>query len=52
MGMKAEEFEVDDPKKAMANFKSVLTKIVKAPKTVFKAKHKHTVGRPKKTPKG
>jgi hypothetical protein len=51
MGMKAEEFEVDDPRKAMAKFQSALGKIVKAPKTEFKAKHKHTAGRQKKTPK-
>ncbi len=51
MGMKAEEFEVDDPRKAMARFQSALAKVVKAPKTEFKAKHRHTTGRPKKKPK-
>jgi hypothetical protein len=51
MGMKAEEFEVDDPRKAMARFQSVLAKVVKAPKTVFKTKHKHTARRPKRTRK-
>ena len=52
MGMKAEEFEVDDPRKAMARFQAALGKVVKAPKTQFKAKHKHAAGRRKKTPKG
>jgi hypothetical protein len=49
--MKMEDVEVDDPQKAMKRFKSALTQIVKAPKTVFKSKHKHTAGRAKKTPK-
>ena len=51
MRMKAEDFAVDDPQKAMERFKTGLAKIVKAPKTVFRAKHKHTAGRAKKTPK-
>ncbi len=51
MGMKAEEFEVDDPRKAMTNFQAALKKIVKARKTEFKAKHTHTAGRPKRTRK-
>jgi hypothetical protein len=49
--MKAEDFALNDPQKAMEQFKAGLAKIVKAPKTVFKSKHKHTPGRQKKTPK-
>jgi hypothetical protein len=51
MRMKMEGVEVDDPRKAMNRFKSALAQIVRAPKTVFKSKHKHTTGRAKKTPK-
>ena len=53
MRTKAEDFEVSDPDKAMQRFQSVLGKVVKAPKTETKAKanHKHTTGRPKRTPK-
>ena len=47
--MKAEDFAVDDPQKAMERFKTGLAKIVKTPKTVFKAKHKHAAGQQKKT---
>jgi hypothetical protein len=51
MGMKAEEFELDDPRKAMAKFQLALGEVVKAAKTEFKDKHKHKAGRPKRTPK-
>jgi hypothetical protein len=52
MRMKVEDVGVDDPQKAMQRFKSALAHVVKAPKTVFKAKHKHTVGQSKKRAKG
>jgi hypothetical protein len=51
MRMKAEDVEVDDPRKAMGNFQAALRKIVTLPKTVFKAKRKHKAGRLKRTPK-
>jgi hypothetical protein len=51
MRTKVEGIEVDDPQKAMQRFKSALAHVVKAPKTVFKAKHKHTAGQLKKRPK-
>ena len=51
MRMKAKDLKVDDPNKAMAKFQAVLGKLVKVPKTETKAKHKHTTGRPKRTPK-
>jgi hypothetical protein len=51
MRLKAEDVEVDDPQKAMERFKASLAKVVKAPKTVFRAKHKHTAGQPKKRAK-
>jgi hypothetical protein len=47
MKMKVEDVEVDDPQKAIQRFKSALAHVVRAPKTVFKAKHKHTAGQPK-----
>jgi len=50
--MKAEDVKVSDPDKAMQKFQSVLGKVVKAPKTETKAKHKHTTGRRKRVPKG
>jgi hypothetical protein len=49
--MKVEDVQVDDPKKAMQRFQAALAKIVKAPKTETRAKHKHTSGRPRKTAK-
>jgi hypothetical protein len=51
MRTKAEDVQVDDPQKAMQRFRSALAKMVRVPKTETRAKHKHTVGRPKKTPK-
>jgi hypothetical protein len=51
MRMKAEDVNVDDPVKAMNKFKSALAQVVRAPKTAFKAKHKHTTGGRKKAAK-
>jgi len=51
MRTKAEDFKVDDSRKAMVNFQAALRKVVKAPKTVFKAKRKHTTGRAQRTPR-
>jgi len=52
MRKKAEDVRVDDPQKAMERFRAALKKVVRAPKTETKAKHKHGTARPKKTPKG
>ena len=51
MKTKADDVIVDDPDEAMRRFQSALGKIVKVPKTQFKAKHERTKGRPKKSPK-
>jgi len=51
MRTKVEDVEVDDPEKAMQRFRSALAQVVKAPKTVFKTKHKHITGQPKRRPK-
>jgi hypothetical protein len=50
--IKADDIVVDDPKEGMRRFESALAKLVKVPKTITRAKHKHTTARPKKTPKG
>lgn len=52
MRAKADDIIVDDPNEAMRKFQSALGKIVKVPKTITRAKHKHTTGRLKKKPKG
>jgi len=52
MKTKANDVIVNDPNEAMRKFESALSKIVKVPKTITRAKHKHTKVRPKKTPKG
>jgi len=52
MRAKADDVIVDDSNEAMRKFQSALGKIVKVPKTITRAKHKHTKVRPKKTPKG
>jgi hypothetical protein len=49
---KANEIIVDNPGEAMGKFQSALSKLVKVPKTITRAKHKHTRARLKKTPKG
>ena len=51
MRTKAEDVQVDNPAEAMRKFQSALSKVVRAPKTQFKAKRKslRTVG--KKRPK-
>jgi hypothetical protein len=49
--MKVEDVQVSDPDKAMRRFQFVLGKVVKAPKTETKAKHKQTTGRSKRTRK-
>ena len=52
MRIKADDIIVDDPNEGMRKFQSALSKLVKVPKTITRAKHKHTTGRPKKMPKG
>jgi hypothetical protein len=52
MKTKADDVIVDDPNEAMRKFQSALSKLVKVPKTIKRAKHKHTEARPKTTPKG
>ena len=52
MRTKASDVIVDDPKEGMRRFESALAKLVKVPKTITRAKHKHTTARPKKRPKG
>jgi hypothetical protein len=45
--VKANEFEVADPGKAMRNFESLLGKLVKVPKGEIKAKRKRAKARQK-----
>jgi hypothetical protein len=45
-------FEVENPKEAMAKFKSALAQVVKVPKSVVKRKRKTTKAQSKKKPKG
>ena len=52
MRAKANDIIVDDPNEGMRRFESALAKLAKVPKTITRAKHKHTTARPKKTPKG
>ena len=52
MKAKADDVIVDDPNEAMRKFQSALSKIVRVPKTITRAKRKHTTGRRKKQPKG
>ena len=52
MKTKADDVIVDDPNEALQRFQSALSKLVKVPKTIKRAKHKHMAARPKKTPKG
>ena len=42
MRTKAEDVEVADPKQAMENFKSLLGKLIKVPKSELPAKRKRT----------
>ncbi|MGO8736603.1 MAG: hypothetical protein ACLQVM_27860 [Terriglobia bacterium] len=51
MKTKADDQMVDDPNEAMRKFQSALSKLVKVPKTITRAKHKHTTGRQKITRK-
>jgi len=43
--MKAEDFQVDDPDKAMERFRASLARLVKVPKSVV---HKRKKSRPKR----
>jgi len=43
-----ETFEVENPKEAMRNFKDVLAKIVRVPKSTFVRKRKRAKARSKK----
>jgi hypothetical protein len=43
-----EQFEVDDPKQAMQNFKDALAKIVKVPKSAVEKKRKRAKAKYKK----
>jgi hypothetical protein len=52
MKTKADDVIVDDPNEAMRKFQSALGKIVKVPKTEFKAKRKSLRARRTKDPKG
>jgi len=45
--VKADTFEVSDPKKAMERFESLLAKLVKVPKGKLKAKRKRVAPRQK-----
>ena len=47
MKAKADDVIVDDPNEAMRKFQSALSKLVKVPKTITRAKHKHTAARPR-----
>jgi len=47
MRMKAHNFEVKDPDKAMERFKSLLGNLVKVPKSEIRAKPKPAKARPK-----
>lgn len=47
MRVKADEFEVADPAKAMERFESLLGKLVKVPKGELKAKRKRVKARQK-----
>lgn len=40
MRIKAEQFEVEDPRKAMVNFQSLLSRLVKVPKAAVATKGK------------
>ena len=48
MRVNVDTFEVENPKEAMANFKTALAQVVKVPKTAVKRKRK----RAKKNKKG
>ena len=51
MRTKAGDVIVDDPGEGMRRFESALARLVKMPKTITRAKHKHSTTRPKKTQK-
>lgn len=51
MRVNIDTFEVENPKEAMAKFKSALAQVVKVPKTVVKRKRKHAKARSKKSQK-
>ena len=48
MRAKLDEFEVENPKEAMRNFKDALAKIVKVPKTAVERKRRRAKARYKK----
>ena len=48
MRVKLDTFEVENPKEAMANFKSALAQVVKVPKSVVERNHKRAKAKYKK----
>ena len=48
MRVKLDEFEVENPKEAMQNFKDALAKVVKVPKSAVEGKRRRAKARYKK----